>query len=184
MQLLSERWRRLWQAPELWTWLPAGLAGGITGGAGVAWVFWGWPNLLGSGTCFPLWLVLGVVAFAFACAAGAGVVFLIQWLVKILRRFRTPPALAMWEPAEPVAELDQGIVSTPGCAVALYLPLICVCGAVALGLVILALWHVAFWRVIGLMALGLPFGVAMARAESRRHTLAMERQHSTGEEYH
>ena len=146
VQLLSERWRRLWQAPELWTWLPAGLAGGITG--------------------------------------GAGVVFLIQWLVKILRRFRTPPALAMWEPAEPVAELDQGIVSTPGCAVALYLPLICVCGAVALGLVILALWHVAFWRVIGLMALGLPFGVAMARAESRRHTLAMERQHSTGEEYH
>jgi len=168
LQPLSERWRRLLHDPELWTWLPAGLVGSVTGGAGVAWLFWGWPNLLGGGTCFPLWLVLGVVAFAFACAAGAGLVFLIQWLVKVLRRLRMPPALAMWEPVEPVAELDQGIVSTPGCAVALYMPLICVCGAVALGLVILAFSQVAFWRVIGLMVLGLPFGLAMARSEGKR----------------
>jgi len=166
--MLLERCRRLWHDPELWTWLPAGLVGGITGGAGVAWLFWGWPDLLERNTCFALWLSLGAIVAIFACAAGAGLVFLIQWLVKVMRRLRTSPALAMWEPPEPVAELDQGVVSTPGCAVALYLPLISLCGAISLGLVALAFWQVPFWRVIGMMALGLPFGIAMARSEGKR----------------
>ncbi len=33
---------------------------------------------------------------------------------------------------------------------------------------ILAFSQVAFWRVIGLMVLGLPFGLAMARSEGKR----------------
>ncbi|MCU0522774.1 MAG: hypothetical protein MUF84_19060 [Anaerolineae bacterium] len=179
---LRERWGRLRDDPQLWEWLPAGIVGGISGGAGVAWLFWGWPNLLGSGACFALWVTLGAIMFIFACAAGVGLVFLTKWLVRILRRLRTPPALAMWEPVEPVAELDSGIISTPGCAMALYLPLICLCGAAALGLAVLAFWQVAAWRVILLIAAAIPLGMVMARSERSRHAPRANRTYPTGDE--
>lgn len=164
---VAERWRRLRYDPQRREWLPAGLAGGLSGGAGIAWLLWGWPNLLGRDLCFLLWLALGIGIAVLGCAGGVGFVVLVQRLLETLRRLRTSPAAALWEPVEPDTEADLEVVSGPGCAIALYLPVISVSGAVAGALVYLAFRQVAFWRVIVMAVLGLPLGIAMARAEVR-----------------
>jgi len=172
MSRLTGRLRRLRDDPELRSWLPAALVGALVGGCGVAWLFWGWPHLLRDGVCFVFWLGAGAAALALCCGMGVSLVILTQWLLKALRRLRPPPAYAMWEPVDPVPEIDMGVLSEPGCAVALYLPLIVMTGAFALGCVVLALRQVSVGRVIAMVVLSLPVGVAMARSETRRRRRA------------
>ncbi len=168
MSRLAGHLRRLRDDPELRSWLPAGLVGALIGGCGVAWLFWGWPHLLRDGVCFVFWLGAGAAALALCCGMGVSLVLLTQWLLKALRRLRPPSPYAMWEPADPVPEIDLGVLSEPGCAVALYLPLIVMTGAFSVGCVVLALRQVSIWRVIAMVVLSLPVGVAMARSEIRR----------------
>jgi hypothetical protein len=165
---LVARLRMLRDDPQLWEWLAAGLVGGLTGGAATAWLFWGWPNLLRDGVCFIFWLAAGAAMFAFTCAMGVSAALLIRLLVKAIRRLRTPPAYAMWEPPEPVPEIDLGLFSHPGCAVGLYLPLILLSGVLSLVCIVLAFRQVPVGRVVVMVVLGLPFGLAMARSDIKR----------------
>ncbi len=166
------RLRRLRDDPELRSRLPAALVGALVGGCGVAWLFWGWPLLLRDGVCFVFWLGAGAAMLALCCGVGVSLVMLTQWLLKALRRLRQPPLYAMWEPADPVPEIDLGVLSEPGCAVALYLPLIVMTGGFSVGCVVLALAQVSLGRVIAMVVLSLPVGVAMARSETRRRRRA------------
>jgi hypothetical protein len=113
------------------------------------------------------WLPILVGAYFLVTALGITLVMLVRRSVKAIRRLRTPPAIAMWEPPEPMVELDMLAWPHPGCGIALYLPLILLGGAGSLIWFYLGFRQVRFWPMVGTMVAGLPVGLRMARAEAR-----------------
>lgn len=166
-QTLADRWYRLRYDPNLGMWLRPGLYGGLSGGAAVAWSLWGWPDLLQRGVCFVFWVPLAIVAFLFVCAMGVSLVLFVQRLIKAIRRLTMSPAVAMWEPMDPMVELDLFAWPHPGCGLALYVPLILLSAICSVTPIVLAFLQAPIWRVLLLMFFGVPFGIWMARSESK-----------------
>lgn len=164
---VKQRLQRLLRDPNLWEWLPSGLLGGLSGGAAVAWLLWGAPKLLTAQICFVFVVPLLVGTYFLVTALGITLVMLTRRTVKAIRRIRTPAAIAMWEPPEPMVELDAFGWPHPGCGIAMYLPLILISAAGSLVWFYLGFWQVPFWRMVAAMVLGLPLAIRMARGEAR-----------------
>lgn len=164
---LKARWRRLQDDPYLWEWLPSGVLGGLSGGAVVAWLLFGSPSLLTAQICFVFVLPVLALAYLLVVALGITLVMLTRRSIKAIRRMRTPASVAMWEPPEPMVELDAFAWPHPGCGIALYVPLILVSGAGSLTWFYLGFRQVPFWWMIGAMVLGLPLAIRMARKEAK-----------------
>jgi hypothetical protein len=162
------RLQQLRHDPYLWDWLPAGLLGGMSGGAIVAWLIWGSPRLLRGSLCFVFAAPLLVFAYLFAAAMGITFVILTQRTVKVIRRLTTPPSLMIWEPPDPMVELDAIAWPHPGCGIALYAPLILISALGSLVWFYLGFGQVRLWWMIGAMLLGLPPALKIAYGEIKR----------------
>ncbi len=152
-------------------WVAPGLLGGACGGSAAAWLLWGWPGLLRRGICFPLALLLAALGFALGSAAGLSLVLTAQTVVKAIRRLRRPTYFAMYEPQEPIPELEVMSWPSPGCGLWMLVPILGISAVTSIPWLWFAFRHLPVWLWLLSMVLGLPWGLLMARSEVRRRDL-------------
>jgi len=162
---MEAQWRRLREDPKLQTWLPAGLLGGSSGALAVGWLLWGAPRLLNSSLCFVITGPLAVLAFLFVCSLGISFVILLQRLIKAIRQATRPLSVSMYEPAEPIIEMEIVAWPHPGCGLLIYIPLILLSGGASLPWFWFGIRHTPFVPLLLLLVTGMPVGTWIAKRE-------------------
>jgi len=162
---MREQWRRLREDPKLQTWLPAGLLGGSSGALAVGWLLWGPPKLLNSSLCFLMTAPLAVLAFMVVCSLGISFVILLQRSIKAARRYTRPLSVSMYEPPEPIIEVDVVAWPHPGCGLLIYIPLILLSGGASLPWFWFGIRHTPAVPLVLLLVIGMPVGIWVAKRE-------------------
>ena len=164
---MRARWRRLREDPKLRIWLPAGLLGGSSGGLAVGWLLWGSPRLLNSSLCFIITGPVVLLAFLLVCSMGISFVILLQRSIKAVRQTTRPLSVSMYEPAEPIIEMEVVAWPHPGCGLLIYIPLILLSGGVSLPWFWFGIRHTPVASLLLLLAIGVPVGIWIAKREVR-----------------
>jgi len=164
---MEARWRRLREDPKLQTWLPAGVLGGSSGALAVGWLLWGPPRLLNSSLCFVMTGPLAVLAFLVVCSSGISFVILLQRSIKTVRRYTRPMSVSMYEPPEPIIEVDVVAWPHPGCGLLIYIPLILLSGGVSLPWFWFGTRHTPAVPLVLLLVIGMSVGIWVAKREVR-----------------
>jgi hypothetical protein len=151
-------------------WLPAGIYGGITGGFGAAWLLWGNPRLLTRPLCILIKAPIAVAVFIGVMTMGCTFVLSGQTLVRGIRRIIEPQPIGMlmYEPEEPIPEMELIRWPHPGCGLLSILPIMLIGGAFSLPWLWFAPRQVPIGWLILSGVIGLPFGLVIARQEAQK----------------
>mgnify|MGYP001091226618 CR=1 FL=1 len=164
---MKARWRRLREDPKLQIWLPAGLLGGSSGALAVGWLLWGPPRLLNSSLCFVITGPLAILALLFVSSMGISFVILLQRLFKAVRQTMRPLSVSMYEPAEPLIEMEVVAWPHPGCGLLIYIPMILLSGGASLPWFWFGIRHTPVVPLLLLLVIGVPTGLWIAKREAR-----------------
>jgi len=164
---MKAHWRRLREDPKLKIWLPAGLLGGSSGALAVGWLLWGPPRLLNSSLCFVVTGPLAVLALLFVSSMGISFVILLQRLIKAVRQYTRPLSVSMYEPTEPIIEMEVVAWPHPGCGLLIYIPLILLSGGASLPWFWFGVRHTPVVPLLLLLVIGVPVGIWIAKREVR-----------------
>ena len=160
-------WLRLREDPKLRTWLPAGLLGGSSGALAIGWLLWGPPGLLNSSLCVVVTGPLVILAMLLVSSMGVSFVILVQRWIKAVRRYTRPLSVSMYEPPEPMIEMDILAWPHPGCGLLIYIPLILLSGGASLPWFWFGIRHTPVVPLLLLLAIGVPAGIWIAKREAR-----------------
>jgi hypothetical protein len=149
--------------------LPAGVYGGIAGGFAAAWLLWGAPRLLSQALCLLVKVPLTLLVLAFVATFGCTLVLMTQTLIRGLRYLYRPP-MSMYEPMEPIPELQLVEWPNPGCGLLLLVPIILLSALLSLPWFWFGPRQVPVGRLLLSAVVGLPVGLAIARLETNRST--------------
>lgn len=154
--------------PPLWRWLPSGIYGGITGGFATAWLLWGPPRLLTRALCFLIKVPIAFVMLLGVTTMGCTFILSGHTLIRgIWRLIRPRPPMMMYEPEEPILEMELIQWPHPGCGLFFILPILFIAGAASVPW----LWFAPRQVPLGWLALsalvGMPLGLATARQEAQ-----------------
>ncbi len=154
-------------APPLWRWLPAGIFGGVTGGFGTAWLLWGAPRLLTRSLCFLIKIPVALVMLIGVTTMGCTFILSGHTLIRgILRLIRPRPPL-MYEPQEPILEMELIQWPHPGCGLFFILPILFIAGAISVPWLWFAPQQVPLGWLLLSGLVGLPLGLATAIQEAQ-----------------
>ena len=163
---MKTQWRRLREDPKLQTWLPAGLLGGSSGALAVGWLLWGPPGLLNSSLCFVMTGPLAILAFLIVCSLGISFVILVQRSIKAIRQYTRPMSVSMYEPVEPIIEMEVVAWPHPGCGLLIYIPLILLSGGASLPWFWFGIRTTPIVPLLLLLVIGVPIGIWIAKREA------------------
>ncbi|MGC9348118.1 MAG: hypothetical protein ACP5JG_08285 [Anaerolineae bacterium] len=161
---LANRFRR---GSSLWHWLPAGVYGGVAGGFAAAWLLWGGPRLLSQALCLLVKVPLTLLMLAFVATFGCTLVLMTQTLIRGIRHMRRPP-ISMYEPIEPIPELQLVQWPHPGCGLFFLVPIVLLSALFSLPWFWFAPRQVPVGRLLLSAVVGLPVGLAIARHETKQ----------------
>jgi len=164
---MKAQWRRLREDPKLQIWLPAGLLGGSSGALAVGWLLWGPPSLLTSSLCFVITGPLAILAFLLVCSLGVSFVILLQRSIKAIRQTVRPLSVSMYEPVDPIIEMEVVAWPHPGCGLLMYIPLILLSGGASLPWFWFGIRHTPVVPLLLLVVIGIPVGLWIAEREAR-----------------
>ena len=164
---MKARRLRLLDDPDVQTWLPAGLLGGSSGALAVGWLLWGPPELLNSSLCVVVTGPLVILTMVLVSSMGISFVILVQRCIKAVRQYTRPLSISMYEPPEPMIEMDILAWPHPGCGLLVYIPMILLSGGASLPWFWFGIRHTPVVPLLLLLVIGMPVGVWIARREVR-----------------
>jgi|GEM_PF-4025010 len=146
-------------------WVIAGIFGGISGGLAVAWLLWGRPHLLSSALCFLVKIGASGLLWLIACAGGCSFILTTHNLIKAIRQLTRPASI--YEPVEPIPELEILSWPHPGCGLLIYAPLLGLTAAVSLPWFYLSLRQVPLIFALLSAFLGITGGLLLMHGEAK-----------------
>jgi hypothetical protein len=150
----------------LWRWLPAGIFGGISGGFGTAWLLWGAPRLLMRSICILIKIPLVIAVLALVTTMGCTFALSLHTLIRGIRQLIRPRRLSLYEPYDPIPEMEMFPWPHPGCGLLLVLPILLIAGVVSVPWLWLGPTQVPIGWLLLSAVVGLPLGLAIARQEA------------------
>ena len=151
-------------------WLTAGIFGGITGGFGTAWLLWGAPRLLTRAFCSLVKIPVAIGMLVMVTTMGCSFILVGQTFIQGIQRIIRPQPMAMFEPQEPIPELELIQWPHPGCGLLFMVPVLMIAGAGSVPWLWFAPQQVPLGWLLLSAVVGLPVGLWIARQEIQTPT--------------